>query len=228
MPSLDQIVKRLISRWPRSLQTSLRRLRYRWLIRSGQFRSDEPEFDRIAEWLSPGDWVVDVGANIGNYTIAFSGLVGSCGRVIALEPVPLTFGLLTQHARLSKARNVTLLNLAASDRTHVVTMQVPLFDSGLKNIYQARIGDGGDQPVLAVPLDALALNERVGLIKIDVEGHELRVLRGAMALIERDRPVLIIEGPLHRYASLLTPLDYRADRVDGSPNSVFLPTRSST
>lgn len=222
------MLKRVISKGPRSWQTSLRRFRYRWLMRSGKFGSDEPEFDRIAEWLRPGDWVVDVGANIGNYTIAFSGLVGSCGRVIALEPVLLTFGLLTRHARLSGVRNVTLLNLAASDRTRMVTMQVPLFSSGLENIYQARIGGGGDQTALAVPLDALALDERVRLIKIDVEGHELSVLRGARALIERDRPILIIEGPIHRYASLLAPLGYRAERADGSPNSVFLPTSSST
>jgi len=80
---------------PASVKLELRRLNYRRQIKNGVFRSPEIEFDRLGELISHGDWVIDVGANVGHYTRRFSELCGN-GRVIAFEPHPLTFSLLAR------------------------------------------------------------------------------------------------------------------------------------
>src|SRR5881296_3836076 len=112
-------MKRLASLFPHSWQQELKRHYYRRQIRRQTFETAEPEFKLLSSIVSPGDWVIDVGANIGHYTKQFSELVGSEGRIFALEPVPDTFALLAANASLFKYRNVTLLNVAASESTTV-------------------------------------------------------------------------------------------------------------
>lgn len=80
--------KRAAARLPKWLNTELRRLHYARQIRSGRFSSDEPELALLPELVEPGDWVIDVGANVGRYTMRLSDLVGRQGRVIALESIP--------------------------------------------------------------------------------------------------------------------------------------------
>lgn len=191
------------------------------MIRAGRFGSGEPESHRIRDWVKPGDWVLDIGANIGNYTVAFSQAVGPRGRVLAFEPVPTTFQLLSHHVSLLRDSNVTLMNVAVSDRFATITMDIPRFETGLENLYQARISEKGALSVVSVAIDSLAIDHPVRLVKIDVEGHELSVLSGMRHLIERDRPLLIIEGDLPAYGEMLSPLGYVADRLPGSPNTVF-------
>lgn len=220
------LVKRLASRCPLSWQMTLRKLRYRWLIATDRFGPEEPEQDRLTEWVGPGDWVIDVGANIGTYAIAFSRLVGPEGRIIALEPVPTTFRLLTANVGALPTHNITLLNIAASDRLTCVSMNVPTLDSGLDNLYQSRIVEEGSLSVLTFPLDSFGIDRPIRLIKVDVEGHEMKVLRGASRLIERDRPILILEGDRKEFQAFLGPLGYERQRLADSPNTVFLPSRT--
>lgn len=144
--------------------------------------------------MSKGDWVIDVGANVGHYTKRLSDLVGPAGRVIAIEPVPDTFALLAANVSLCRHANVTLLNLAVSNRTAVVGIQIPDFDSGLKNYYQASVSsERSELMVMVITLDSLPLGHGIGLIKIDAERHDPMVLEGAEALLRRDHPTLIVE-----------------------------------
>ena len=219
---MTRLLKRVASRLPWSSQLLLRRMWYRVLIRSNRFDPGEPEFWKIGEWVRRGDWVLDVGANIGSYTREFSRAVGPDGRVVALEPVPVTFQLLCRHVN-DLQDNVTLLNVAASDRSGIVEMNVPRLGSGLANLYQSSIAKNGSIKVLTIPLDALSVAEPIRLIKVDVEGHELNVLRGAIQLIKRDRPILILEGDRESFAELLTPMGYKRIHTSGSPNVVYVP-----
>ena len=93
--------------------------------------------DSLARLVSSGDWVIDIGANVGAYAYRLSELVGSTGRVFAFEPVPETMSLLAANLLRSPHQNVTLLNMAASDSTAVVRMNMPEFSSGLSNFYRA-------------------------------------------------------------------------------------------
>src|SRR6266851_3049216 len=163
-----QMLKRLAALLPVSAQHELRRLYFHQQIRRRRFMTDEKEYAFLDSFLRPGDWALDIGANVGHYSMRMSELVGAAGRVIAFEPVPATFTLLAANARLFAHANVSLLNVAASDRTASVGMEIPRFPDGLTNYYQARLtGDPARLTILSVPVDALALPATVKLVKID-------------------------------------------------------------
>lgn len=215
------MLKKLVSLLPNPAQHALKRVRFGRQIRSGTFiPHNEPEIKVIGDTVHQGDWVVDVGANIGHYTCRLAECVGRSGRVIAFEPIPETFSLLASNVLTHGRNNVTLLNAAASDRVSVAAMQLPKFSSGLSNYYRAALAETGDYSVLCVPIDTLGL-PRVALIKIDAEGHDLAVLNGASQLIERDRPVLIVEcTPDDAVGGWIASRGYALTRAPGSPNVV--------
>lgn len=223
-----QLLKRLASRLPSRYQQELKRFHFARQIAKGIFTTAEEmdaEYARLHLWVGRGDWVLDLGANVGNYTARLSELVGPGGRVIAIEPVPETFELLTSNLARFPFRNVTLLNAAASDRAGIAGMTMPTLDSGLENRYMAHLTEtGGGLDVLCLSIDSLALPHCIRLVKIDVEGHELSALRGMQALIARDRPVLVIEGRSHEVADFLKPFGYTYEDVPSSPNRLFKAT----
>ncbi|MBW3597674.1 MAG: FkbM family methyltransferase, partial [Planctomycetes bacterium] len=212
------VASRLPARW----QQRHKRRYLRWKIGRGAFHADEAEESILPTLLSSGDWALDVGANVGHYASQFSRLVGSQGRVIALEPTPATFELLTANSQLFAFENVTLLNVAASNGTNLSRMETPRWSNGAANYYESRLDDAGNGPVvLTLPVDALALPHEVRLVKIDTEGHELAVLEGMAGLIERDRPTLIVEANDPAVIDFLAPWDYHLEQHDDSPNYVF-------
>jgi FkbM family methyltransferase len=214
-------LKRLASHLPLRAQQELRRGYCAWRVHRGRFVSEEPEYRLLGSLLRAGDWVLDVGANVGTYTLLCSELVGPQGRVIALEPVPATFELLAANARLAPFENVTLLNAAASQRTRCVAMQVPTLPEGLPNHFMAAISEGaGDLTVLSLSIDALELPHPIRLAKIDAEGHELPVLEGMTELLERDRPLLVVEANSGDVADFLRGFGYAVEILPGSSNYV--------
>jgi FkbM family methyltransferase len=219
-----QSLKKLAGFLPERWQQSAKRFYFAWQIRRGLFRSDEPEYHFLDGILSPGAWVIDVGANVGHYTLKMSELVKSDGRVFAIEPVPFTFELLAANCALGRYKNVTLLNVAASSSAGVVRMEVPEWEgAGRLNYYEARIAPESTATnyadVFTLTIDALDLPQTVNLIKIDAEGHELAVVEGMAGLLKRDYPVLVVEGK--RANSFLESLGYTAEHRPGSPNYVW-------
>jgi FkbM family methyltransferase len=216
-------MKRFAAMLPNSWQHELRRRHFRREIRRGRFYTDEKEYALLDTLLGPGDWALDVGANVGHYTMRMAELVGPSGRIIALEPVLDTFSLLACNARLFVHANVTLLNVAASDRVAIAGMQIPRFESGLSNYYQARLSAGsGGLAVLTLSIDELSLPP-VRLVKIDVEGHEMPALRGMRGLLTRDHPALIVESGSQETMTFLGSLDYTVERLPGSSNLLCRP-----
>jgi FkbM family methyltransferase len=222
---LLHLFKRVASFLPSWWQFALRRCWYTWQFRLGLFQSPEPEFHKLAEWVSEGDCVLDIGANLGVFTAALSQLVGPRGHVLAFEPVPETFRLLAFNSRLFAYPNVTLFNAAASDRSGLVGMEMPFSGTGLPDIYLAHIVDKPTgRRVFALPIDALRIPTKVSFIKIDVEGHELSVLKGMEKLLTEQGPLLVVEGNDLAVKEFLHSLGYADFRHDGSPNTVFRPS----
>jgi FkbM family methyltransferase len=216
------LLKRLSSALPLRAQQALKRIHFARQIRSGRFRTAEPEYARLGEWVTTGDWVVDVGANVGIYAVRLSQLVGSSGRVLAFEPVAETFDLLASNISVAGAHNVSLFNVAVSSKIGVAGMSLPRFATGLTNYYMAALTErGGEFEVLTIPLDALMPSKRISFVKIDVEGHELQALLGMRELLRRDRPRLVVEGRSDEVAALLQGLGYQFVELDGSPNRIF-------
>lgn len=224
--------KRLISRLPDSWQFELHRLWCAREIARSRFLTGEPESEILGDFVRAGDWVVDVGANVGQYTLQLSGLVGRAGRVLAVEPVPETFAVLASNVRHFPHTNVTLLNVALSDGAGVAPMFIPRFETGLRNYYQAsletaRVGEASCH-VLTLPFDQLGIEHRLALIKVDAEGHDEKVLTGMSATIRRDRPVLIVENPNATTRHDLAELGYQERQLAGSPNTVFVTSGSGS
>jgi FkbM family methyltransferase len=222
------MLRRLASRLPFPVRQSLRAWKYQLQQASGRFRSDEPEFHRLPDWVKPGDWVIDVGANVGQYTLRLSELVGKEGRVIAFEPIAETTEILAAMARRARYRNISVLNIAASERAGEIWFRVPNGAAGLPNYFQARVSGEGDRAIPCFALDDLPFPHRIALVKIDVEEHEVSVIRGMRNLIERDHPILIVEGHEGIYPDFLARYGYcMLPKAAGSPNLVFLPFSSS-
>jgi FkbM family methyltransferase len=216
------LLKRIASQLPNPLQQEMKRMRFARQLSKNTFTTEEPEFKRLSEWVGAGDWVLDIGANVGHYACRLSELVGLNGRVFAFEPMPATFELLAANAARFQHPNVTLLNVAASDTSGIVGMQVPHFDSGLSNYYMANISSTeADMSVVCMEIDALRITHPVRFAKLDVEGHELSALKGMRAVLERFHPVMIIEGASQEVADYLTQFGYSFKYEKGSPNRVF-------
>jgi FkbM family methyltransferase len=177
----------------------------------------EPHFaDLFALLVRPGDRCVDVGANVGVHTVRLARLAGQDGEVIAIEPDPGVFARTRRNVELNGLSNVRLHNAAASDAVG----EMRLYRPGNADTNRARAsllnhsyltGESITVPVLTI--DDLAGLDRVALIKIDVEGHEDAVVRGAARVIERDAPAVIFEHA----ADLLdddaqSPFEWLADR----------------
>jgi FkbM family methyltransferase len=160
----------------------------------GQF--SEGEVRLFQQIVSEGDFVIEVGAAIGCHTIPIAKAVGSKGSVIAMEPQSKFYNMLCGSIALNDLSNVTIVNMAASN--HDGSMFVPELDYNEQNNFGGlSLSDGGPgRLVAAIRLDALLHQplHRLRLIKVDVEGMELRVLTGAQKLIERFRPFLYVEN----------------------------------
>ena len=210
------------------MQSELKRLYFGLRIVTDTFKTLEPEYKIIPNILNKGDWVIDIGANVGHYTKRFSDIVGENGRVIALEPVPTTFALLAANVELLRYKNVTLINAAASDRFGQVGITLPKFTTGLINYYRAQCTYEGncELSVLSLPIDSLNYGKRIALIKIDVEGHEENVLIGMQNLIQKSNPILIIETHDARLLEKLSFFGYIPERLEKSPNILFRPKQN--
>jgi FkbM family methyltransferase len=141
--------------------------------------------------LREGMTVMDVGANLGLYSLLISRAVGPSGKVYAFEPVPEIFARLKEHIALNNATNVIPVPIALSDEKGKAKMSVRGGESSLFR----RVSD----EFVEVPTERLNdFVEREGIgrvdaIKLDVEGAELHVIRGADKTIRRFKPIMMVE-----------------------------------
>jgi FkbM family methyltransferase len=165
-----------------------------------QGRYERDALDCAFEFLRAGGLVqgdaVDVGANIGNHALYFA---EHFSNVVALEPNPRLFELLALNAKLRK--NIQPLNIGASDISKEMSLSYDSANWGGGQLWAERpdASRAFTVPVKVQRLDDLAelADHPVGLLKIDVAGHELRVLKGAATLISRSRPVVLFEQHAH-------------------------------
>jgi FkbM family methyltransferase len=167
-----------------------RALRARW-------RDQRAEIRAVLDLLCDGDAAVDVGAHKGAYTFWLRRAVGARGRVVTVEPQPELAAYLRSASRAMRWDNVRVLEAAASDRAGAATLRVPGSGASPGATLEAGAPGRADWRELRCETvrldDALAGEERVALLKVDVEGHELAVFRGAAGILARDRPALLLE-----------------------------------
>jgi FkbM family methyltransferase len=185
---------------------------------------------RLKAYVPANSWAIDVGANIGIFTTRFAEWVKPDGRVIAIEPEFNNFSSLRRRlARAGADVRVIALQAVAAEKTGTLQLEINPDHPG-----DHKIGTIG-VPTAALTLDTVWSDNRcpaVSLIKIDVQGAEMRVLRGAIDIIRQCRPALFIEvdeAALQRQrssadeiVSFLGQFGYRPYRLQrsGPPQSV--------
>jgi len=164
-----------------------------------RLRDDRAEIAALVAAIRPGEAAADVGANKGSYLPWLSRAAGTRGRVVAFEPQPDLAGYLVRTCRAAGLGNVAVEAAGASDRGGILALRVPgergpspgaSFEAAV-----AGRSPGRDVAAPVVSLDEYFRDEprRIAAVKIDVEGHELAVLRGARELIDRHAPAVVVE-----------------------------------
>ena len=144
----------------------------------------------IARYIKPGMHCIDVGANVGYYSVLLSDWVGGQGFVWAIEPEERNYELL--EINLEKLANVQRRNVAASDHSGEARLFTHRAMSGNHTLESASsAGFAYTSTVNAVPLDDIIHNAPVDFIKLDVEGHERAVWRGMRHVLSRSPNVQI-------------------------------------
>jgi FkbM family methyltransferase len=179
---------------------------------------DRVELRLVREWLREGGDFVDVGAHIGMYSMAAALELGGSGRVLAFEPNPAARAQLEANLALNGCENVIVSAAAVSDRVGETELHVPATpDPSFSSLEGGRFAEGEPVRVETTTVD-VAVREhalRPAVVKIDVEGGELRAVAGTEETLEL-RPVLLVEVDPDSGSELerqLAPRGYRAFRV---------------
>jgi len=161
------------------------------------------------------DVFVDIGAHIGKYTLHASKEVGEQGRVVSIEPHPLNYGVLERNISINNLKNVISLNVAASHEEMKINLYLHHTSAGhsLKPEMKPTTHWKTQNLIVvsAEPVDQILsrLQLNADWIKIDVEGGEIDVIRGATETIRKDRPRIMVEvwrpniSLLHQYMDAL-------------------------
>jgi FkbM family methyltransferase len=166
------------------------------------FGAFEPELRRLLERvLGPGMVAIDIGANVGSHALYMGRLVGPAGRVYALEPTEYAFQKLVRNLELNPWTDGVLHAKQAFVGDHETPAPEAVYSSwDLERLARGHKDHGGHLKSAAgaesITIDAFVRQqgiERVDVIKIDVDGFEMRVVRGALDTLERLRPHLVLE-----------------------------------
>jgi FkbM family methyltransferase len=184
------------------------------ILRTGEW---QPEvWQALEPSLHEGSVFFDVGAHIGYFTMKAAPKVGAAGHVLAFEPNPETLKLLYDNVAANSAHNVIVEPIACTDKEETLTFYAaPVQNTGMSSLSKRNAEvEGAEAPksymVQGRPIDAVVrqLNlARVDAIKIDVEGAEVVVLRGAVDTLKRFHPRLVIEEIPEELGSFQTSME---------------------
>lgn len=155
----------------------------------GVYEQATTEF--IQEYLNKGATFVDAGANIGYLSLVAASVVGEKGNVYAFEPVKSTFDLLQRNAELNQFTQIKCKQFGLGSQSEEVVIYSENQNRGGASIVNRRSEQ--KETIQICPLDAILSEEKVDLLKIDVEGYEFEVLKGAEEIIRKDHPAIILE-----------------------------------
>lgn len=157
--------------------------------------SYEPHVTSIfKQFVKPGMRVIDIGANIGYFSLLAAQIVGNNGAVYSIEPNMDNCKLLQASKNLNKFEQISILQVAASDTTSLLTLNTSYSNGTTSTLSQNAEILMASRTVPAIKIDSYKIFDAgVDFIKIDIEGAEYRALKGASRLIERCKPVIVSE-----------------------------------
>ena len=156
----------------------------------------EPEITKLVKEIIKKDQIViDVGANIGYFSTLFSKLVGTTGKVYAFEPAPINFEILQRNILVNNLKNVLIHQTADSNVSDIQDLYLSTWNFGDNRLFE-KPRDERDLEREKIQVDTIRLDEiiqdKINLIKIDVQGFEWQVIDGAKKLIDNNNDIKII------------------------------------
>lgn len=153
----------------------------------------EPEITSfVRRIVKPGYVVVDVGANLGYFTVLFSKLVGNRGKVYAFEPEPANFMLLCKNVEINKCENVVLSDFAISNYIGMADLYISDLNPVDHRMANIPFEKRKKLIVKTTTIDFIFGNKKLDLIKIDVQGHERHCIEGMIETINANPSLKII------------------------------------
>mgnify|MGYP006409962503 CR=1 FL=1 len=187
---------------------------------------------RIArEAIKEGDTVIDIGANIGYYTLLFAKWVGPHGKVYAFEPEPSNFQLLEKNVKANNYKNVTIFQKAVSDKNDKLTFYISDESSAANQLFKPK------KYSKIIEVDSIKLDEcfshdqKIDFIKIDIQGAEGTAIKGMTSLLEKNSNTVIMQewwpDAIKKYhmdsdehLKILDKLGYSFYEIDGQHDTV--------
>ena len=145
--------------------------------------------DLFKKLVGEGMTVIDIGANIGYYTLLAAKLVGEKGRVFAFEPEPRNYALLTTNIEANALKNIIALQNAVSSEAGHIKLYLDKFESGSHSLFKSKRSMTEAITVDSVSLDDFFENKdsyHIDIVKIDVEGAEIAVLQGMIKILDKN------------------------------------------
>jgi len=158
------------------------------------FGSFEPfETEVVKKLIKIGNNVLDIGANIGYFSLLFAKLVGNNGRVYAFEPEPENFRILKKNLEINHYNNTMAIQKAISDKNHTVKLFLNEINTGNHSIYKSS-ETSAFIDIESIKLDDFSdiQNKRIDFIKIDIEGAEIDAFKGMKNVLQKNSQVTIL------------------------------------
>lgn len=189
-----------------------------------------PDFDRddLYSMVRPGQVIFDIGGNIGDTTLHFAKIQNNKGKIYCFEPVPVLFDRLKKNIGLNSFTNISIQNMALSDKREDLFFNLPKAQNS-SGIFLSNNPSEEGKKVHSLKLDDFCSENKIDkldLIKIDVEGFELRVLNGANETLQKFKPKMFIEindahlqragGSAKEVIRLLEKNNYTINRADNN------------
>lgn len=195
----------------------------------------------VNSFLHKGSTFIDVGSNMGYFSLLASSVVGEDGTILAIEPSSRDYNRLVDNVNINQLHNISPYRLAISDKNGQAKISIACEERSALNTLGTSFGFKGVEKISVedvetATIDDLVQKEKItsiDVLKVDVEGSELVALRGARNSIEKFRPVIMLganEGALNacgvdigELKTLLKDLRYKAYVLVESPRFEFVP-----
>ncbi len=189
------------------------------LVKLGFFKTKHPEIHYLSEIIKPDDVCIDIGANLGYYSVFMSKLCGKNGKVLAVEPVPLFQKVWKKNTSKTTYSNLKLLPYALGEEDKEIKMGMPKLDGLIHHGMTKVINQDSEKQDFEVYFtvemkqpDQLFIDEKkIDFIKMDIEGYEYFALKNMQATIQKFKPKVQMEISKHRddIIALMSSMGYK-------------------
>ncbi|MFD1552694.1 hypothetical protein DNU06_08985 [Putridiphycobacter roseus] len=148
-------------------------------------------FRQLSKYVKTTDTFVDVGANIGTYTLGLSSLIKK-GRIISFEPNPRALVYLEENIKMNQIENITVNAVGLSNKDETLTLYTPHLTGA--SIHKFKDSDQ-QETISLTTLDSYCKKNNINnidILKIDIEGHEFKCLQGAVNIIKKSKNMILI------------------------------------